>query len=147
MSDQTWQTRLYKLIDNIRALISRIVSWYSPRTLREKGLIWSTGIAVVTLCVVLTVVGWYWSRPPDSFNAKEVALEKAGGDNSKLVPGFTTTAALIRVAETLLDKPGGYLSNDKLPPKSFFGAFDMLDNMPNWEFGVLVMIRDTSRVL
>ncbi|WP_455211759.1 DUF2333 family protein, partial [Kaarinaea lacus] len=147
MTENTWQTRLYQLVDNIRALFTRLVSLYSPKTFREKGLWWSAGIIVITLCVILTLLGWYWSRPPDSFNAKEVALEKAGGDASRVVPGFTTTAALIQVAETLLDKPGGYLSNDKLPPASFFGAFHMLDNMPNWEFGVLVMIRDTSRVM
>jgi hypothetical protein len=47
---------------------------------------------------------------------------------------------LIRVAETLLDKPGGYLSNDLLPP----GAW--LDNIPNWEFGVLQQVRDLARV-
>ncbi len=147
MTDTTWQTRLYRLMDSTRALFTRLVGLYSPKTFREKGLLWSAGIVVVTLCVILTLMGWYWSRTPDSFNAKEVALEKAGGDASLVVPGFTTTAALIKVAETLLDKPGGYLSNDKLPPASFFGLFDMLDNMPNWEFGVLVMIRDTSRVM
>ena len=53
--------------------------------------------------------------------------------------GSATTAALISVAETLLDKPGGYLSNDMLPPGIY------LDNIPNWEFGVLVQIRDLSR--
>jgi hypothetical protein len=40
-----------------------------------------------------------------------------------------------------LDKPGGYLSNDLLPP------FVFLDNMPNWEFGMLVQIRDITRVM
>jgi hypothetical protein len=147
MTETTWQTRLYQLVDKIRALFSRLIKLYSPKTFREKGLVWSAGIIVVTLCVLLTIVGLYWSRPPESFSAKAVALEKAGGDASLVVPGYVTTAALIKVAETLLDKPGGYLSNDKLPPASFFGLFAMLDNMPNWEFGVLVMIRDTSRVL
>lgn len=145
--EKTWQTRLYQLLDNIRALFTRLIELYSPKTFREKGLWWSAGIILVTLCIVLTLLGWYWSRLPDSFNAREVALEKAAGDASLVVPGYTTTAALIKVAETLLDKPGGYLSNDKLPPASFFGLFHMLDNMPNWEFGVLVMIRDTSRVM
>ena len=147
MTETTWQTRLYQLMDYIRGLFSRLVGLYSPKNFREKGLIWSIGIVVITLAVVLTILGGYWSREPDSFSAREVALEKAGGDASKIVPGFTTTAALIKVAETLLDKPGGYLSNDKLPPASFFGLFTLMDNMPNWEFGALVMIRDTSRVL
>jgi hypothetical protein len=147
MSEKTWQTRLYQLMDSVRALFSRIIGLYSPKNFREKGLLWTIGVIVVTACIILTVMGLYWSRSPDSFDPRSVALEKAGGDDTKVVPGYTTTAALIKVAETLLDKPGGYLSNDKMPPASFFGLFPILDNMPNWEFGVLVMIRDTSRVL
>lgn len=53
--------------------------------------------------------------------------------------GSTTAAALARVAETLLEKPGGYLSNDVLPPGLY------LDNIPNWEFGALVQVRDLAR--
>jgi hypothetical protein len=41
----------------------------------------------------------------------------------------------------LLDKPGGYLSNDIMPPTVF------MDNIPNWEFGVLVQVRDMARSL
>ncbi len=147
MSETTWQIRLYKLVDGIRSLFTRLIGLYSPKNFREKGLLWSAAVLLVTLCVVLVILGWVWSREPDSFYPREVAQQMAGGDSSKIVPGFTTTAALIRVAETLLDKPGGYLSNDKMPPTSFFGMFGMLDNMPNWEFGVVVMIRDTARVL
>jgi hypothetical protein len=51
------------------------------------------------------------------------------------------TGTLIEVARTLLDKPGGYLSNDITPP----GV--LIDNMPNWEFGVLVQVRDLARAL
>ena len=58
-----------------------------------------------------------------------------------MVTGVYTTAALIRVANTLLDKPGGYLSNDIAPP----GVY--LDNIPNWEFGVLVQVRDLARAM
>jgi hypothetical protein len=46
---------------------------------------------------------------------------------------------LITVAETLLNKPGGYLSNDVSPPGIY------LDNIPNWEFGALVQVRDLAR--
>jgi len=41
----------------------------------------------------------------------------------------------------LLEKPGGYLSNDVTPPGLW------LDNMPNWEFGALVQARDLARSL
>jgi hypothetical protein len=45
------------------------------------------------------------------------------------------------VAETMLDKPGGFLSNDITLP----GA--ALDNIPSWEFGVLVQLRDLARAM
>jgi hypothetical protein len=41
--------------------------------------------------------------------------------------------------ETLLNKRGGYLTNDIMPPSIW------LDNIPNWEFGVLVQCRDIAR--
>lgn len=94
-------------------------------------------VTAVTLCLVLLVnvgLGWYWSRMPDVFWVNT----KANGDRS--VVGFSTIDTLIRVAETLLDKPGGYLSNDVMPP----GVF--LDNIPNWELGVLQQVRDLARV-
>ena len=50
-------------------------------------------------------------------------------------------ATTIAIAERLLDKPGGYLTNDILPPGIW------MDNVPNWEFGVLVQIRDMARTL
>lgn len=87
------------------------------------------------LLVVMSFFGWYWSRTPDVF---WVNTEAADGQP---IVGYATTDTLIRVAETLLDKPGGYLSNDVMPPSVF------LDNMPNWEFGVLQQIRDLARVI
>ena len=55
--------------------------------------------------------------------------------------GYSTVDTLARAIGWLLDKPGGYLSNDVMPP----GVW--LDNMPNFEFGVLVQCRDLARVL
>ena len=61
-------------------------------------------------------------------------------DNASLVTGYITTATLINVSETLLEKRGGYLSNDVFPPGIW------MDNVPEWEFGVLTLVRDTARV-
>jgi hypothetical protein len=91
------------------------------------------GFGVVLL--VMLGVAWYWSRTPDVFWVNE----KAGGD--RIIIGYATTDTLIRVAKTLLDKPGGYLTNDVTPPSVF------LDNIPNWELGVLQQIRDLARVI
>jgi hypothetical protein len=96
---------------------------------------------LAVLTVVLIVLGWWWSREPAAFNVRQVALQHAPAGTEKLVVGATFTSALIHVGETLLDKRGGYLSNDILPP----GVW--LDNMPNWEFGALVMLRDGSAAL
>ena len=89
--------------------------------------------AVAILLLALGVLGWHWSREP------AVPPEPLGVADA--VVGDRMTRTLIDVAGVLLDKPGGYLSNDVLPP----GVW--LDNMPNWEFGVLVQIRDLARAL
>jgi len=90
------------------------------------------GLALVFLLLADLLIGWYWSDEPDGF---DVPVSETA------VAGETTSLALIRVADTLLEKPGGYLSNDILPHRLW------LDNMPNWEFGVLVQVRDMSRVM
>lgn len=136
-----------QLIENTKARLQAFVRLYHTETLREKGLFWTTGLLLLTLAVVLYFVGVYWSQEPDLLNPHEVALAAANNNPDAIVPGYTTTATLVKVADTLLTKPGGYLSNDKIPPASFFGMFQMLDNIPNWEFGVLIMVRDTARVL
>lgn len=94
-----------------------------------------TGIFLAVLIVVYAILGIYWSRAPDVF-----WVNRSVEDN-RMVVGYATTDTLIRVAETMLDKPGGYLSNDQFPP----GVF--LDNTPNWELGVLQQVRDLARVI
>lgn len=100
--------------------------------------------AVVVAAVLLSFLGMYWSSEPDQFDvvatAKEKAAERGYLNNSKkLVVGYTTASTLHAIMETLLDKPGGFISNDILPPGLF------MDNMPAWEFGVLVQSRDLAR--
>jgi hypothetical protein len=93
---------------------------------------------MVSLGVILLLqlgLAWYWSRSPDVFWVTQKT------DGARTVIGYSTADTLIRVAETMLDKPGGYLSNDLMPP----GVF--LDNIPNWELGVLQQVRDLARVM
>lgn len=100
------------------------------------------GFAVYLLAA--GAVGWYWSQEPDAFSVSAHVREQAElsghADNATTV-GFATTSTLIRIAETLLDKPGGYLANDRFPPGLW------LDNIPSWEYGVLIQLRDMSRSL
>ncbi|WP_290524329.1 DUF2333 family protein [Alcanivorax sp.] len=93
-----------------------------------KGFLW----LLVLLLVVDVLFSWYWSQEPD---LRDVTVRPDA------VTGETTTRELIHVADTLLSKPGGYLSNDVLPHRLW------MDNMPSWEYGVLVQVRDFSRVL
>lgn len=86
-------------------------------------------------------LGVYWSFEPTELDIRAEVTKDAKADNVAPVVGYTTTTALIRVSEMLLNKPGGYLSNDALPPSVF------LDNIPAWEFGVLEMVRDLSLVM
>ena len=101
-------------------------------------------IALVVVGLYLLVcgaVGIYWSLEPDRFDVAERARQQAEAQGQEVVTGYHTAAALIGISETLLDKPGGYLSNDRLPPGIW------VDNMPSWEFGVLVQARDMARAL
>lgn len=99
----------------------------------------ATGVA--SLIVIFYFIGVYWSFEPEVFDVKAEVTADATANNVAPVVGYTTTTTLIRVTETLMNKPGGYLSNDALPPSVF------LDNIPAWEFGVLEMVRDMALVM
>lgn len=96
---------------------------------------------VSALIVIMFVFAQYWSVMPDTFSVEERVKQKASELKITPVTGFTTTQTLIDVTNTLLHKPGGYLSNDIAPPTLF------LDNMPAFEFGALEMIRDLALAL
>ena len=97
------------------------------------------GIGVLLAYILLVLILMFvWSFEPGVFDVKARAQERAGQD-VELVTGYVTTATLIEVMETVLNKNGGYLSNDLTPP----GVF--MDNIPNWEFGVVTQVRDLAR--
>ena len=108
-----------------------------------KSILLSRSIAVlVAIFVVVNLgLGWYWSQEPDLFPVQQNAQLAAEKEGKQMVPGFTTVETLKTVAGTLLSKSGGYLSNDRFPPGIF------LDNIPSWEYGVLVQVRDLTRAL
>ncbi|MFV8819751.1 DUF2333 family protein [Haliea sp. E17] len=96
---------------------------------------------VVLYLLIAIVFGMYWSVSPGGFDVRKKAADYAAEDGGDVVTGSVTTAALLGVMETLLHKPGGYLHNDRFPPGLW------LDNMPNWEYGALVQVRDLSRAM
>ncbi len=96
------------------------------------------GIAIGMYVVLILTVMFFWDAEPDTFNVRETALARLDGDGEP-VTGYITTATLIEVMDITLDKRGGYLSNDIFPP----GV--LMDNVPNWEFGVITQVRDLAR--
>ncbi len=87
--------------------------------------------SISTLLLIIVILVFYWSNEPDTFDVRQ-------SPNASSVTGATLTATLVQVGSTLLDKPGGYLSNDVIPPSVF------MDDMPSWEFGALEMVRDLA---
>ena len=107
------------------------------------GLFFSRALAslIGLYLLVAVAVGWYWSQEPALFPVQQNAQAAAEKDGRQMVVGYTTVETLKTVAGTLLTKPGGYISNDRFPPGLW------MDNMPSWEYGVLVQVRDLSRAL
>ncbi len=120
---------------SIRYLFSEVRYWLFTGRRRW---FWLTFLILLAL---FSVVMFWVSREPPVFDVEKVAQKHAERNRQSVVIGSVTTATMIEVAETLLDKRGGYISNDVTPP------FVFLDNMPGWEFGVLLQTRDLARVM
>jgi len=94
--------------------------------------------ALVLIFILFYALAVYWSVEPERVNVVTYAKQQAQERGEKLVTGYATTSSLINVTSTLLNKSGGYLSNDMMPPSV------LMDNMPAWEFGALEMSRDLA---
>ena len=125
-----------KLTDSVERMKERIEDMNMGGGLRN-----TLFALIIVYALISLVLGYLWSSEPEMFSVSKYADEVSTELGVKPVIGFTTSVTLMKVAETMLDKPGGYLSNDALPP----GA--LLDNIPNWEYGVLIQVRDFSRAL
>lgn len=122
---------LQRLADRMRAFASRVFSF---------GRVLNAVIGVVAVYLLVTIVlGIYWSNEPDMFDVSAEAQRQAEANQQEVVPGYTTTATAIHLLDTMLNKPGGFISNDRFPPGLW------MDNTPNWEYGVLIQMRDFSQ--
>ena len=119
----------------LESLKTRLASLGRQSTWAAAGL----GACVLYLLGAV-LLGIHWSQPPEQRSVDDVLTTTAPADQNVTI-GNATVGALIFITETLLEKPGGYLSNDVTPPGLW------LDNMPNWEFGALVQARDLARSL
>ncbi|MGC3871913.1 DUF2333 family protein [Halomonas sp. GXIMD04776] len=108
----------------------------------EYGWIWKPLLTLLVLYLVVCLgLGIWWSQRPDNFDVTHAVLEQRQHPTAPAPRGTVMTATLATTIETLLDKPGGYLRNDKLLP----GVW--LDNMPSWEYGVLTQARLLTQTL
>lgn len=108
---------------------------------RTRWLLRAGGVLVALYLVVVLALMWWWSYEPEQFDVAKLAQRRAAVHQQALVAGSVVTSTLMGCAETLLDKRGGYISNDLFPPGL------LMDNVPNWEFGVLTATRDLAREL
>lgn len=111
------------------------------RLLPARGLGKWLALTVGLVFLGLVVLGLYWSNEPEEIDVAALAEQHAADNGREFVVGYTTTYTLMHLTNTLLDKSGGYLSNDVMPPSIW------LDNMPSWEFGAIVQLRDMSRAM
>ena len=114
-----------------------------PTRTGKRSHLWIRLGTVLLAILLLLTLGfmWWWDHEPATFDVAGAAKARAAERGQPVVIGTVTTETLIRVTETLLDKRGGYLSNDVIPPGI------LMDNVPNWEFGVLVQTRDFAKAL
>lgn len=126
---------------------TKVAGLYRPSTWREKGWLWRSLLIVGTVIVIMLGLMLWWSKVPEPITSKAALVKylpadklNADGEPQEVKTGAALTAMMIYLIDTLQDKPGGYLSNDVTPP----GVF--MDNMPEWEYGVLRNLRDLSKV-
>jgi hypothetical protein len=101
------------------------------------------GFAIYLFCALC--LGIFWSSAPAAPTVTESIQRQLAFSKipypEPLPKGVATSATLISLSQTLLKKSGGYLANDIFPPGLW------LDDMPHWELGVLLQIRDTTQML
>jgi len=65
-------------------------------------------IAAVVILLLLTAIALYFDHEPSFMQVNKPK-------DSEVIVGVATTQVLIDSVQMLMDKPGGYLSNDVMP--------------------------------
>lgn len=115
----------------------KVVDAYKPSTWRAKGWGWRILMLFMTLAVIIGLLMFWWSSEPAQFDVQE-ARSAYLAEGQEPVVGSAVTGTTIAIIDTLLDKPGGFTMNDKLPPGL------LMDNIPSWEWGVLKQLREVT---
>ena len=96
---------------------------------------------LIALILFIGALGFIWDDEPALFDVTTNTAQMTNELGVRNVTGSATVATTMRLADTLMSKSGGFINNDIAPPGI------IMDNMPNWEFGVLVQVRDMARTL
>ncbi|MGZ4960351.1 MAG: DUF2333 family protein [Methylomonas sp.] len=117
-------------------------SSYAFEDAKSKGILWGFGTLIAIAVVIMLILGEWWSREPEQFNVQDEAIERMNVTHTDQMPiGYVYANTLAHIAEVILHKPGGYLTNDVAPPGLF------CDNIQSFEYGALVMLRDATTAL
>lgn len=128
-------------MSKLKNLIIDIKESMTHRNRTTKGLrSFILGLVFLYL-LITTILGFFWSSEPELFSIQNLVERKSTEMGANSVVGFASTSTLLEMIDVLLEKPGGYLTNDVTLPGLW------MDNIPNWEFGVLVQLRDFSRAM
>lgn len=118
----------------------KVANMYSRDSWKSHGWGWRIGLVVGTIALILTVVGFIWDFEPSTKALVQIEEKYVTETAQRDIPGVALTATTVSILDTLLHKSGGYLTNDMTPPGIF------LDNVPNWEYGVLRNLREISKL-
>lgn len=131
---------------------TKVAGLYKPSNIKSHGWLWRIGLLLGTYVVIVLVLMLLWSREPEPITAKAALVKylpadriDADGNPINVKTGAALTAMTTHLIDTLVNKEGswlsgGYLRNDVTPP----GV--LMDNIPEWEYGVLRNLRDISKV-
>lgn len=118
----------------------KIAGLYHPNTIKSHGWAWRIGLIIGTLAVINCGVMWWWSREPGEIDVSQATTEYLPTGTTPAV-GSAMVGTSIKILDTLLHKSGGFIKNDRTPPGIF------MDNMPNWEYGVVTLMRNVTQTL
>jgi len=142
MTDKPIESSTHQKMTHFWQLLwQKIQQLFRPETIKELGVARSAGLLALIVLLLMLLIAWFWNLKPGLFDVQALAQKSAQRHDETLVTGYVTTHTLIKISTTLVDKSGGYLSNDIMPPSIF------MDDMPNWEFGVLQQVRDFTKAL
>jgi hypothetical protein len=115
---------------------------YAFEDAKSKGILWGFGTLIGIVLIVMLVLGEWWSQEPEQFSVQDEAVERMEATATDQMPiGYVYANTLAHIADVILFKSGGYLSNDVAPPGLF------CDNIQSFEYGALVMLRDGTTAL